>query len=248
MGDSMQDDFNYEFKISGFTPETMPFDRLVDYFGKLRALFPKPNDVHLVGIKEGSVATAFAVEQGEQQRLRDHFQKLHAGKASRKASEVFEDISGMLHEDNATAVFLDREGAEVIAFSGREVTPETTILPRSGMNVRGYFRHLSEDGGVLKLRVATEDYGLVYADAPDHLRDLLKQYLFAHVELACDGVWILGPDRVWKPREVEVHDVFLLQNKTLSEAVDRLREVEVNWPSDPIKVMRQIREEDDDSL
>ncbi|WP_435659916.1 hypothetical protein [Leisingera caerulea] len=243
----MSEDHNYEFKIEGFKPETMPFDRLVEYFGKLRAMFSNPEAVHLVGIREGSVANAFEIDQGKERDVVEDLRQLQLGNASKTASRAYEDINRMLREDGTEAVFTDKSGSNIVAFPGGVVEKPILRTPVGDIEICGNLYHLAGTPTSVKLRVETQEYGKVHADADFQLAIRLRDYLFEDVRLVGEGVWERGPDKAWRLGSLHVSDVHRLKKETLSQALRRLENVPIDWPEDPIGLMKAVREEDEDN-
>ncbi|CUH99728.1 hypothetical protein [Leisingera aquaemixtae] len=243
----MSEDHNYEFKIEGFKPDTMPFDRLVEYFGKLRAMFSNPAAVHLVGIREGSVANAFAIDQGKESDVLADLRQVQVGSASKSASKAYEEINRMLSEDGAEAVFTDKNGSNIVAFPGGIVEKPLLRTAVGDIEICGNLYHLAGTPNSVKLRVETQEYGKVNADADFKLAIRLRGFLFEDVRLVGKGQWERGPDKAWRLGSLHVTDVHRLQKETLSQALKRLEGVQIDWPDDPIGLMKAVREEGEDN-
>ena len=50
----MADFERFEFVLPGYTPETMPLDRLLEYLGQLAVILGNPSDLHLIKIEKSS--------------------------------------------------------------------------------------------------------------------------------------------------------------------------------------------------
>ena len=75
----------YTFKIEGFTPETMPFGRLIDYYAQLKQMLGLPEQLHLVGIFESSHGTYLAVDGEARKRVDERLLKIRDGSAPKTA-------------------------------------------------------------------------------------------------------------------------------------------------------------------
>lgn len=65
----MIDAISYTFKIDNFTPESMPFGRLVEYYAEIKKMLGVADNLHLVGVFESSHGSAFAIDRNFETQL-----------------------------------------------------------------------------------------------------------------------------------------------------------------------------------
>ena len=59
----MNDAATYTFKIEGFTPESMPFGRLIEYYSEVKKMLGVADHLHLIDVVESSHGSAFRIQK-----------------------------------------------------------------------------------------------------------------------------------------------------------------------------------------
>ena len=97
-GEDVMRQFDYfDFHIENYTPETLPFNRLMEYLFQLKKLF-KDCDVHFLTVKDGSAAPAFQVAHEDSTKIENII-------SSFEESDLCNDFLVLLKKDNTTAYF-----------------------------------------------------------------------------------------------------------------------------------------------
>jgi hypothetical protein len=127
----MSDLITYTFKIQDFTPASMPFARLVDYYQKLERMLGVADNIHLLSIVESSHGSQFAIERNHEYELIKRCGELREGTAPPAAMKAQEEVNKMLLEDGTSAAFLDPHSANVIDFPGKRVAERILLQIRT---------------------------------------------------------------------------------------------------------------------
>ena len=230
----MSDTPEYTFKILDFTPETMPFGRLLEYYAELKRMLGEPDNFHLIEIAESSHASNFAINQAHQPRVRDRIAKLKDRSAPKLALRAQDTINAMLREDRTSGVFSDRHGSNVIDFPGSKPDATTIYRVRDAATFTGELYHIAGTLSDAKVRISTKAYGVVFCTTTKEVAKGLRDFLFEAVRVSGRGMWTRPADGPWKIDDFAITDFAPVTAENLRTAVDRIRAVDIDWPDDPI--------------
>ena len=119
------------FKISAYSPATMPMARLARYLDNLATVLGETKSVHLVGVEDGSTIPVLAVEYEAYRKVRQRASEVRNCEGSEyvlKARRAIED--DLAADDAEYAELVDEEGAR-ICFSPAQRVPTNPITARS---------------------------------------------------------------------------------------------------------------------
>lgn len=214
----------YSFRISAFTPRTMPLARLAEYLGHIARVLGEPKSVHLSEVASGSTMPLVWVEREAAPKVRERAEAVRHGTGPRDALEGFETINRMLLQDNATGVLREkRRGRVVLNFPGRKEAADI-YFSKQAATLTGSLQRVGGSGESIPLLLATETGATVSGIEAD--RDLAKRlaaHLFEVVRLSGQGTWERDAEGVWVLRHFRVQSFELLEDLPLSAAVERLR-------------------------
>lgn len=240
----------YTFKIDGFTPESMPFRRLVKYYEKIEKLLGLDGHLHLIGIKQGSHASAFAIDRRAETELNKRFLAIRTGRAPREVHNAIDEINDLLAVDETSGALLGPSGGEVIAFPGRLREEGDSFKITARIRVIGELYSVTGDENGVDLRLRTDAWGVVRArvsgDVEGKLRQKLKRFLFEQVEASGSGVWRREEMTSWKIGEFDVDHIAPVKEQSLRETIDRIRNLGLEWPDSGTGIMRSDDEDEKD--
>lgn len=232
----------YTFKIDGFTPDSMPFGRLVEYYSEIKKLLGVAENLHLVDVVESSHGSAFKIDTSSESALTKRLMELAEGTAPQTATRARDAINQMLREDRTSASFYDSTGATVIPFPGkREVTSEQ-IRVRGAANFIGELYHIAGTKDDAKIRISTEAYGVVFCTTSKDIAKGLRDFLFDDVKVSGRGMWIKEESGKWDIDNFVITDFAPVKCESLRESVNRLRGMNIDWPDDPIGQIIKLEE------
>jgi hypothetical protein len=235
---------NYTFKIEGFTPASMPFGRLLEYYQSLCDMLGSPSQLHLMAVVEGSHSTAIRIDDSYKPALAQRLQELVKGTAPTKAHKAREQIDQMLEQDNARATFSDPNGGNVIEFLGASRKLESSDLRVNGSaSFVGELYHISRQKDKATLRVSTKDHGTVYCTSTIDIAKALTHYLFDTVRVTGLCSWRMDENRRWFVDGLEVTSFDEPSSGSLRQVVQRLRALDIQMPSDAVNEINRMNED-----
>jgi len=234
----------YTFKIEGFTPETMPFGRLIDYYAQLKQMLGHPEHLHLVNIFESSHGTCLAVDGDTRKRVDERLLKIRDGSAPQTALRAREQINLMLQEDGTSGEFFGPDGENVIPFPGTRADEDVIYSIYDEAVFSGEVYHIAVSKNEVKLRVATDTFGVVFCVAPRKMGVELRAFLDERLQITGRGTWKRTSDGAWAVSDVTITDFRPVQ-KSLRETVDKLRALNMDWPEDVLSEIDRIEERSD---
>lgn len=237
----MTEKAQYIFKIDGFTPETMPFGRLIDYYAQLKQVLGLPEHLHLVSIFKSSHGTCLAVDSEARKRVDERLLKIRDGSAPKTALRARDQINFMLQEDGTSAEFFGPDRGNVIPFPGMRADEDVIFSVSDQAVFSGEVYHIAVYKNDVKLRVATDSFGVVFCVAPRKMGIELRAFLDESLQITGRGTWKRTSDGVWTVNDVTITDFQPVQ-KTLREAIDSLRALNMDWPEDVLGDIDRIEE------
>jgi len=243
----------FRFKISKFTPDTLPMDRLAAYLADLSILMGSPEHVHLVGIEKGSAEPLALVDDPAIPKVRAHVEAVRTGDANPEALRAYERIDQHLAEDDADGN-ISEDGAIVLEFPGKNRQPQESIST--------FLQECSLEG--VPVQVGGSDTA---ERAHVHLQDekarwvcrttreialRLAPYMFSQpIRVHGDARWERLDDGEWKLRYFWIREFERLETVPMSVAVAELREAYLRsgWTeiSDPVAEILRHRQGGDPS-
>lgn len=240
----------YRFEIAGgFTPQTLPMERLAEYMAAFAKLLGESENVHFQSVEPGSAVLVAAIDKPARPKVRDRLAALRDGRGAGDAQKAFAELDEMLRKDNATGTVSDEAGDLLIPFPGRN-RPEPLVY--------GPFRQDGKIDGQL-IRVGGKD-----ETVPVHLRDgeiihtglictpeiarRIAPHLFGPVLRAHGtGTWFRTGTGEWELRRFRISDFEVLDEAPLLTVVSDLRKVEgSDWSELPDPVGALLAERDGD--
>ncbi len=233
----------YRFEIGAFSPETMPFNRLVDYLHDLVDLFGEPRHVHLIGIEPGSARPVFLVDKEAEETVRRRIESVHGANPVPAARRAWCRINKRLVEDGTCGAIIDPVGEKILAFPGRETeSPVFGPFNQAG-SLRGV--PILVGGTADPVAVRLEDKGKVWACRAkrDIAKEIAKHIFSSLIEVEGVGRWLRREDGEWDLMRFTISDFKVLDEVDLRETVRRLQEIPAAWKDldDPLAELRRIR-------
>ncbi len=239
----MTDKTKYTFKIADFTPDTLPFGRLIEYYAEIKKMIGLSEHLHLVEVFESSHASCLAADRRFEPQLRERLIELNEGKAPKSALRARDQINQMLREDGTSGEFFDVERANVIPFPGRQTDDNVLHSIRDHAVFGGELYHIAGTSDrAVKVRVYTENFGVVFCHATREMGVLLRQYLFEQVKIEGLGTWKRTTDGAWTVNDVSIMAVSALPSGDLRQTVNKLRALDIDWPENTLQEIDNVEE------
>jgi len=238
----MSDTLEYTFKIENFTPKSMPFGRLVEYYAEIKRMLGVADNLHLVGVIEGSHSNAFAIDRNQETTLVKRLIAINDGSAPNKATRAYDTINSMLKEDGTSGTFYDARGENVINFPGKRTDNNVQLRIRDAATFTGELYHIAGTKDDAKIRISTDAYGVVFCTTTRDIAKALRDFLFEDVKVSGRGMWTRDENGTWDIDDFYITDFTPIQKEDLRDAVNRIRAIAVDWPTDPLGDIRSFEE------
>lgn len=241
----MDEQAQYTFKIADYTPETMSFGRLLEYYAELKKMIGLSEHIHLVNIFKSSHGTCLAVDRLYELQVQERLIQIRGGNAPKNAMRARDQINHMLREDGTSGELAGPAGANIILFPGKKADDNLLYSVRDQAVFSGELYHIAGTRDDVKVRVSTDTFGVVYCRATREMGIALREFLFEQIKITGRGVWKRTTDGAWTVNEVVITDYAPLATGSLRKTVDRLRALDIDWPEDTLALIDQIEERSD---
>jgi hypothetical protein len=240
------DDFEeLEFVIPAYSPETMPFDRLLQYLGQIGDVVGASHDMHLVRIEPSSTKPVFSVPIPVASQMRERVSAIRTGSGTAKQRAAYDQIRQMVRTDGGKPASLrDRTGV-ILDFP--PASEETGVI--SGVRQASTF-----DGSLMRVGGVGDPVPLLMQDlsgeifsgcsAPKTIAKAMAPLLFEPLRVTGIGSWERNPQGVWKLSKMLVQAYEPLGDETLADIFQKLRAAPVTWPADADDILQAERESD----
>ncbi len=238
----MIDAISYTFKINDFTPKSMPFGRLLEYYSEIKKMLGVAESLHLVGVFHSSHGSAFAIDSNHETQLVKRLIAINEGTAPKTAMRAQNTINSMLREDGTSGAFFDEKRHNVVQFPGKQSDDAAVYRTRDAASFTGELYHISGSKDDVKARVSTDAYGVVFCTTTREIGRALRDFLFEDVKVSGRGMWSRSPHGKWDVDDFTITDFAPVASGGLRESIDRLRKIKIDWPDDPIGLIREIED------
>ena len=94
--------------------------------------------------------------------------------------------------------------------------------------------------GAVKVLISTDAYGQALCEANQEIGQALRSLLLQRVKVSGSGMWYRRSDGQWAVEAFTITDFAPVAKDGLRETVDRIRGIDIDWPDDPIALMRDF--------
>lgn len=242
----MADYEELSFVIPGYTPETIPLARLIEYLEQMATVLGDPDSLHLVAIKESSVAPVFHAPKAVALEARDRASRIQRGDGTKRQVDAYNRLRRMIRRDSYGS------GRSAVLSSGTKVVLEIPAAPDDLGVLSGIRQATTVDGQLIRVGGAGEDASLQVQDlqgrimsgftAKRALAKDLAQLMWEPVRLSGIGLWERTSEGEWRLDRMHIQSYERLEDEDLSLMLERLRSLKVDWPIDALDKLRDERE------
>ena len=236
---------NIEFKISSYTPATIPQSRLGEYLIELAKLYGEKDSVRFVGLRKGSAVLVSHIDAPARPKVEKRLFAVRAGQAPRDAVEAFKRIDDMLALDNATGVLRNLDGNKVIPFPGknRPKPVEYAAIREEGFIEGELVRIGGRDESV---HLTLQDGDTVYSSI-ETTREMARQLgglIFGPtLRLHGTGTWRRTAVEGWQLDRFVVARFEKMTDHDLASAIDDIRAIDGSeWGREEDPIARLLRD------
>lgn len=241
----MEDFEEFTFEIPAYTPETMPFDRLLEYLQQIAIIIGDPANVHLVDVKKGSTAPAFLVHKQAAPAIRTSVAEVGYGRGTKEQARAYNRVRRMLRRDSRDA------GRPALLRSPQAVILEIPVAPEETGVLSGVRQATSVEGALIRIGGAGDYATMQMQDLQGNLltgltasRNLAKdmaKLIYEPIRVSGIGLWNRTYDGEWQLDRMQVQSYEPLEDELLTDVIERLRSLNVAWPHDAHERLRAER-------
>jgi hypothetical protein len=242
----MADFEELSFVIPGYTPETMPLNRLIEYLQQMSVVLGDPENLHLIAINEGSVAPVLHAPKAVVIEAKDRAGRIQRGDGTRKQVDAYNRIRRMLRRDARDA------GRPAVLSSANKVILEIPVAPDDLGVLSGIRQATTIDGQLIRVGGAGDDAALQVQDLQGRImsgftakRPVAKELaklMWEPVRLSGIGLWARSGEGEWVLERMQVQSYERLEDEELSLVIERMRSLNVQWPEDAVDRLLEDRE------
>jgi hypothetical protein len=232
------------FRIDVYTPETLPMKRLAEYMMQFAELLGEPERVHFVDLERGSAVLRARIEQTAVPTVTLRLAEASRGQGDPVALRALRELDDMLANDNAVGHVLDEQGAQIIAFEGRNRLRPLEYGPfRENGVLEGVVIKVGGAGAAVPIWLQDRDVIYKKCTAKRAIaRQLSKHFDRQLLRVSGSGSWMRLATGAWAMRSFEIKDFEPLDNAPLAEIIRQLHSVGgADWGEDPIADLAELR-------
>ena len=98
----------------------------------------------------------------------------------------------------------------------------------------------ADKSGAVKVLISTDAYGEALCEATQEIGQALRSLLLHKVKVSGSGMWYRRSNGQWAVEAFTITDFAPVAEGGLRETVDRIRGIDIDWPDDPIALMRDF--------
>lgn len=247
---NMSDLEEISFVIPGYTPETIPLARLLEYIQQIVVVIGDLPDLHLVEIRSSSAHPVFLAPKATVLEANDNVRRAGRGEGTKRQTDAIKCIGQMIQSDAAGTSFSDRPALLKIA---DKVILEIPAAQEEIGVVDGLRQATSVDGQIIKVGGVGEDAHLQLQAMDGRTlsgitakRPLAKELALLlwgpTVRLYGEGIWRRDAGGSWNLKSMQVQSYEQLEEDDATLVLERLRALRVDWPKDSIDLLGNERE------
>ena len=240
----MTDLERFEFAVPGYSPETMPLDRLMSYLEQLIIILGNPADLHLVDIKRSSTKPVIAMRPDVATKARQRVSEVRQGGGSARRREAYDNIRRFVAEDGGKPAILKDKKGQLLAFPKADRALDQVIhAVRQATKVEGELIRVGgvQDNATVLVRIGGSDV-LATCTAPRGLARELASRLWDQVSVSGVGTWARNEDGVWVLNSLHIQAWEALLDEDVGSVLARLEEVGREWPEDTGEALLALRD------
>lgn len=221
----------YALRLKGFTPSTLPLERMSKYLAALADLVGKDLPVHFDKVTKGSAMLKIRIPDelaGDLEARVRHAAIAEHGSDLRRA---FDSIDQLARHDKTSAEFKPEKGAVIIQFPGiKKETPRIVSLREYG-EINGRIIRLGGKDGTVPVGLQTSSGDIVSCTASLEQAKRLKAFLLEPVEIILRGTgkWTRNADGKWKIDEFKISEFVELSDANFEEELNKAKESHSDW-------------------
>ena len=242
----MADFERFEFTVPGYTPETMPLDRLLEYLQQLMTILGQPSDLHLVGIERSSTKPVLVMPYHAAVKAKQRARETWEGGGSVKARKAYQKIRRMVSDDGGKPATLATNMGTILEFPGVDLGADQEIQSmRQATSVSGELLRVGGDGEFDQILI--KDFSGEIISGCFATKDVAKQLAQClHEQVRLNGIasWHRNRSGIWEISRLKVQTFETLETESLSEVLGQIHATTSAWPNDLTEQLLAMRKDE----
>lgn len=241
----MADLERFEFTVPGYTPETMPLDRLIEYLNQLMVILGHPSDLHLIDIKKSSTKPVLVARRDVARKVRTRARDVWSGGGPARAQTAFKRVRRMVAEDGGKPALLDLKNERILEFEGDGIA-EDQVIPaiRQPTTIHGELVRIGGTSEYAQLLVTDFSGNLVSGCTIEKAKAAeLGRFLYKPVKLHGIGSWSRNELGRWELARLLVQSFEEQEDEAIDTVLDDAALALEGWPDDLHQTLLGMRED-----
>lgn len=242
----MADLERFEFTVPGYTPETMPLDRLIEYLEQLMVILGNPSDLHLVDIKKSSTKPVLVARPAVARKVRTRAREVWSGGGPDRAKVAYRRVRRMVAEDGGKpAILATKKEGKILEFQGEDLG-EDQVIPavRQPTTVHGELVRLGGTGDYAQLLIKDFSGEVISGATVDKaMAAQLGALIYKPIALHGTGSWSRNEQAKWELKRLYVQSFEELADDALDEVLEAASKATEAWPEDLHEQLLAMRED-----
>lgn len=238
----MHDRNELVFELKGRLPSQTPLSRMAAYMSEFAVLLGGQNSLLFSEVRKGSTCIAARAKQGGALgQARQRAIRASRGEGPKDAQSAFKKLCRLANDDRLPAKIKSRSG--VLLYLPSFEPAQFPLKVRDSGHVTGELSGIVRDGkSGVKARIRPLDGGpLVYCTADEKIGREMGNYFLSYVRVYGTGWWIRDIDGNWSCESMQVESAQKLENVSISDAIRKIRSLEIDWSDDPFDFESGVR-------
>lgn len=215
---------------------------MAEYMAAFSAMLGEPGELYFADIRENCTAIAISAAKGESlSRAKARAIKLAHRCGPPEARRAYDKIANMAFEDRRPARVADAASV-ILHFPKTPRCEKRPLRLRDTGHVTGELSAILRTRDGIKARIRPLDGGrYVECVVGEEAARQMRGHLLEVVRVSGPGWWQRFEGGGWFCEElIQIEQVARVETIGLRDAIDRLREQEINWPEDPLDSLAAI--------
>jgi hypothetical protein len=233
----------FEFTVPGYTPDTMPLDRLIEYLEQLTVVLGEASELHLVGIEKSSTRPVLVMRHDVATRARARASEVRQGGGSARRRNAYDRIRHMVSEDGGAPASLAAPEGQILEFAMIDIGADQIVhAVRQPTTVQGELIRIGGRQENAQLLIQ-ELSGNVIAGctAPRAVATAMAHLLYRPVSVSGDARWHRSNIGKWEIESLHVQSFAELDADDHEAVVAKLQALNVAWPDDAMEQLAAMR-------
>lgn len=241
----MADFERFEFTVPGYTPETMPLDRLIEYLNELAVILGSPSDLHLVQINRSSTKPVLLARHEVAHKVRARAREVWAGGGPPRSQAAFRRIRRLVAEDGGKPAVLATKSEKIIEFQGEELNEDQVVSAvRQPTTVSGELVRIGGTGELAQVLIQDFSGKVITGCTVDKVTATkLAAHIYKPVRLHGVGSWSRNERGVWDLARMHVQSFDSLEDVPIDEVLEEAGAATAEWPNDLAERLLAMRED-----